>query len=387
MTGDERADARVAELASNPADSVERPIAGIRVERIGRVTRPTVVERQRTGGPPTQLARGARADLRIADAPGEEQIDRRLEVAGILEEEGTLLGEEHLETLVDRHLRLVRFHLAEVRVRREVDRHDVVRNDFCVEADAAVRLAVERTVVQETCAGERAVRNQLDVASWRYTRQPAHVGHLRREAADRVCDARPERLFVVGRDPPHQRDAPRPAVAGRESEALERNRERHDIAELRQAALRLPHSVEAHVVVLPLGRDPVSLDPERIREELVATLVIVESVEDDGNEIVREHGFPARHPRAQLRGLRRPADEDDIEVGRVVREERLGWLADRYEIARVPLKKPVDTEPARRVDARRRGVATGYDRHRGDRSRRRDRSGLKPRARLRDRLR
>ena len=385
MTRDERSDARVAELASNAADSVERPIAEIRVERIDRVARPTVVERQRTGGPPTQLARGARADLRITDAAGKEQIDRRLEVAGIFEEERPLLGKEHLETLVDRHLRLVRFHLAEVRIRSEIDRDDVVRDDFRVEADAAVRLAIERTLVQEARGGERAVRNQLDVASWRYTGQPVHVRHLRRKAADRVCDARPERLLVVGRDAAHQRDAPRPALGRRESEALERNREGHDIAEVRQAALRLPDGIEAHVVVLPFGRDPVRLDPERIREELVAALVIVEGVEDDGDEIVREHRFPARHPRPELRGLRRPADEDDIEVGRVVREECLGWLADRHEIAGVPLKKPVDAEPARRVGARGCGAATGYDRHRGNRARRRGRSGSRCRARLRDR--
>ena len=167
--------------------------------------------RQRAGGPPTQLAGRARADLRIADAPGEEQIDRRLEVAGILEEERPLLGEEHLETLVDRDLRLVRFDLAEVRVGGEVDRHASCATIFASRPTRPSALLSNVAVVEEARAGEGAVRDQLDVASRRHTRQPVAVGELRREAADRAGDARPERLLVVDRDPAHQRDAPRPA--------------------------------------------------------------------------------------------------------------------------------------------------------------------------------
>jgi len=115
--------------------------------------------------PATGFGGDARPGAGIGDAPRKEQVHGRLEVARVLDEEGSLLREEHLEPLVDRHLRLVRLHLAEVRVDRAVQRDGIPDHGLQVQAQAPVRGVPERRNlgVEEAGTGERAVRNRLDV--------------------------------------------------------------------------------------------------------------------------------------------------------------------------------------------------------------------------------
>ena len=60
----------------------------------------------------------------------------------VFEKERTLLGKEHLETLIDRHLRFVRFDLAEIRVQGEIEGERIARHDLRIDAGATRPLAV-----------------------------------------------------------------------------------------------------------------------------------------------------------------------------------------------------------------------------------------------------
>ena len=79
----------------------------------------------------------------IEDAAGKEELDGSLEEAGVLREERPLLGEVHLESLVDSHLRVVGFHLTEVGFPRAVERERAGQNDLGVDAAPPLLLPIE----------------------------------------------------------------------------------------------------------------------------------------------------------------------------------------------------------------------------------------------------
>src|SRR5207247_2815324 len=73
-----------------------------------------VVDRDGAEGPAAGLSREPHAAARVHDLSRVEQVDGCLEVARVLDEEGALLGEEHLEALIDGDLGIVGLHLAEI---------------------------------------------------------------------------------------------------------------------------------------------------------------------------------------------------------------------------------------------------------------------------------
>ena len=117
--------------------------------------------------PAARLAREPHPLPGVRDPPREEQVHRRLEVARVFDEEGPLLGEEHLEAFVDGHLGLVGLDLAEVGIHRAVERERAAQHRLGVEPDAQVVLAAEcrDAGIQKPRTGERAVRVEPDVAS------------------------------------------------------------------------------------------------------------------------------------------------------------------------------------------------------------------------------
>src|SRR6185503_19948039 len=117
--------------------------------------------------------------------------------------------------------------------------------------------------VEKARAGKRAVGNELDVAAGRDVLEAAEIGKLPGETGLAAGDSRPERVFAVDGIAAHEGDAPRLRTGRRrESQALERDRNPHDISKIGEHAARLPNRVEAEVVVLPVGHDAVELDAE-----------------------------------------------------------------------------------------------------------------------------
>src|ERR1700676_1972886 len=107
----------------------------------------------------------------MAEATGEDEFDWRSEVVAVLQEERTLFGEEHLEPLIDGDLRLVGFHLAEVRIERRIEHEAGGQEEFRVETNVGLELSalVERMIrvalINVAEAAEESVGNDLDVAS------------------------------------------------------------------------------------------------------------------------------------------------------------------------------------------------------------------------------
>jgi hypothetical protein len=187
--------------------------------------------------------------MRVDDAAGKKS-DGRVEEAGALGEEGPLLGEVHLESLVDRHLGLVGFHLTEVGVERPVERERAGHDHLGVEAATKVLLRAKGGLRRRVLGtAENAVRNQLDARPRRNIRHPLEGGHLPGKALDPIGDARPERnLLVVGTDA-SKCDAPLLFRPIREAEALEGDRHQHHEAGGRQAPLRAPDCIEVEIGV------------------------------------------------------------------------------------------------------------------------------------------
>src|SRR6266446_5134192 len=141
-----------------------------------------VVDDQGSQGPFPQLPGHATAELRVSNLAGEEEINRRGEESRVLDEERTLLREKNRKALIDCHLRVVGFHLAEVRIQRDVKRERILDYEFRVQPSAVFKLVEESRrrgrarrvgLVQEMIAGEKAVRNELNVAPRRHVSNSA----------------------------------------------------------------------------------------------------------------------------------------------------------------------------------------------------------------------
>ena len=211
-----------------------------------------------------------------------------MEVPGVLDEERPLLGVEHLEPLVDSHLRLVRLHLAEVGIDRSVERDGIADHGLQIDTHALVVRGPEagHGPVEEARPGEGAVRDGLHVAAGRDVAEPVEGRELRHQARHPLGDVGPIGLFVVTADEASQGNAPGLRRRVGEAEAPERDRDPDHVAVPGQPPLRFPHGVEAEVVALPLRPDAVELHPQGVRLEDVGTLLVVERVQQHRDAVV-----------------------------------------------------------------------------------------------------
>src|SRR5882724_8759493 len=153
-------------------------------------TRLAVIDRQRPEGPFAKLSRHTAAELRVGDLPGKEQIDGRHEKTGIFNEERTLFRKENGKALIHGHLRVVGFHLAEIRIQRHVKRQRILQDKLRVQAGAMFKVVLKerrrsrirrvglRRLIQEVIAGQQAIRNELDIAAGGNFFQAAHGREL-----------------------------------------------------------------------------------------------------------------------------------------------------------------------------------------------------------------
>src|SRR5206468_639748 len=138
---------------------------------------------------------------------------RRLEEASVLQEEWPPLRKKDLEPLVDRHLRLVGFHLAEIGIQRQIERKGVVQHDLRVQT--ATKLALTDEVgarepfrVEISRGGGNPVGDELQIATGRNVLETGRSGKLLDEALNAPRDVRPVRFLVVPLDDPPEGDAP-----------------------------------------------------------------------------------------------------------------------------------------------------------------------------------
>ena len=219
----------VPQIALQAQDGDARPVAARRMVRRHRAARCAIVDREPRHRPLADLAGHARAYLRIRDPSREKQVDWRLKVGRVLDEERPLLREEHLEPLVDRHLRFIGFDLAEIRVQRQVDGECILHDDLAVDACPSGGVSDESRlgVIQEPGARERAVRDEQHVAARRNLPQTRRGRELLPETRNPSRDVRPERRLIVPSDHTRNRDTPLVLAGVGEPQALERDRHPH----------------------------------------------------------------------------------------------------------------------------------------------------------------
>jgi hypothetical protein len=249
--GVQDADTRLVEQVAGDAQNADAGVAPRHgASGIGELAGGLVVDGESADRPGTHLAREPRPQRRIGDAAREDEVQRRLELPRVLQEEGALLGEEDLEALVRGDLGLVGLHLSEVGVRRQVEREGVLQDDLGVQAAGGVREVSDPPgegrvpLVDRLEAAVAAVGDELDVAPRGDAPQPRCARHLAELAADPLRVRRPEGLLAQPRVPTPAIEAPALLLGGDETEALERDLEHDEEAPVGPLAPGVPDRVE-----------------------------------------------------------------------------------------------------------------------------------------------
>src|SRR5260370_39069682 len=120
------------------AERARLPPHPVRRSRVVRAAdeawpRMLVVDDQGAQRPIAELSRHARAELRVGDLPREKEINRRDEEPCVFDEKRPFLRKKNSEALINGELRIVRFHLAEIRVQRDVERQRIFSHEFSME--------------------------------------------------------------------------------------------------------------------------------------------------------------------------------------------------------------------------------------------------------------
>ena len=114
------------DVAVHPQGGEEGSLAFQRISRRDGFSRRAVVGKERSNRVRTPLAGQAHAELRVGDVACEKQVQRRFKEAGVFQKERTLLRKVSLESPVHGNLRLVGFHLREVRIHRHIQREGLL---------------------------------------------------------------------------------------------------------------------------------------------------------------------------------------------------------------------------------------------------------------------
>ena len=151
----------------NANNSNARAFAVKRISFGELLARRAIVYYESSKSPARCFTREPHSELRIDNAARKEKGLGRIKVAGVLEEERPPLGKEDLEALVDSHLRLIGFNLAEVRIRRDVEGEGVMKHNLRIDAAAKVGVCLDlwNGRVEKARASKKAVRNNLNVAT------------------------------------------------------------------------------------------------------------------------------------------------------------------------------------------------------------------------------
>ncbi len=285
----------------------------------------------------------ASPELRIGNATGEEQIDGGGEVAGVLQEKRPLFREEDLEALADRNLRLVGFDLAEVGLGSKIEHQAVFEDELGIQATIHFGAACSEArcggiaQVEATKGAKEAIGNELHVAARRDLLQATQVCGLAGQPDDILRHPRPESLLEVAGDIALQQNAPGLHIGIGKSQALERHGDPNDVPLRRELAARVPHSIEAEVLV-PIGFvvNAVALHAQRVDLELVHAVVLVEGVEPQINEVVAEDVVAGGEVSANLAWIVE-TNEDHIQVLVVIAKIGDGLLCRGRAIIGTPL--------------------------------------------------
>ena len=158
-----------------------------------------VIRHQGSDGIGPHLARQTQAELGIGNSPAEEQIDRSFKKVVILQEKRPPLGEADFKAPVDRHLRIVGLHLAEIRIDGNIERKTVTEHELRVQPHVRFGIIGHKTwkiiipCIQAAKRPEEPERNHLKVPAGRDILQADQRGSLINTAVDPRGDPGPKR--------------------------------------------------------------------------------------------------------------------------------------------------------------------------------------------------
>ena len=149
---------------------------------------------------------------------------------------GTLLWEKDFEALIDRVLRLITLKLSKIWIGGEVEDEAVFQNEFAVEAGASTEIFASKErmrgipLVEHMEGIDEPVGDELDVAAGTNVFEAVKFAFLTETAIDAGGNVREKTVVVAVRDYPLKKDAPGLLTRAGETQALERNRHKRNIA-------------------------------------------------------------------------------------------------------------------------------------------------------------
>jgi hypothetical protein len=326
-------DAYIGELANvavNAGQIIERAGVGLGIAGRNGLAGPAVIDAKQAQCPGTGLAGEASAKLRARDVVGVIEIDRRLKIAAVLNEERAHFRKVRRKTLVGRS-RIVHADLAEVRVERGVEHQAVVQNEFCVEPRIALQVLVFKVRIDRIdavelaqIAGER-VRLQLHVLAVANVLKAFDDALLRELAGNVVAVAGPKVGLAVAGDVALQNDAPAAKLIGTglgEVKTHKRNAHEHDEAVGRAAPPGVPHGIEGVVVAVLLAVERIGLNSECVALKDKGAAMVAEGIEKERDLVIVAERVAGDHVRAHVFGVGIFADKGRVEG--VVRVAEIG---------------------------------------------------------------
>src|SRR6185369_332368 len=277
----------------------------------------------------TFLTRSLHRHIGIDDRACMNRGDRRLKDIDAFEEERTLLRKEDRKTLVCCYDELIRFHLREIRIDREVDCYpragDELRCQSEIESDRLIHHAAlivytwgpTKRRHEAAVLRNRRTRNQLDRALDGDSFETCQMARLAQVAVDAARHWHPRiELVLETLDATEEMRAPEFSFAGFEAQRLERDRDLNVEARLMTDALRIHQEIDAEIFATSLGDDAVALNTEWIEKDLEGFALVVERVEHEADVVVIEDVVAFGHGRANLVGLVN-GFESDVEELRI----------------------------------------------------------------------
>ena len=340
-------------LGNIPERAHDADIGRFARQRIGRVASLPgcfVVDQQRAETPGTELAGEAQSGAGIHDPAGEDQGTLGIEIVRILKEERPALVESHFETLVDRDLRFVGFHLAEVRVQGRVQHEAVLKHEFGIQPDVFLRIVIEhrpvgRAGVQHIETARKGKRNELNVSAGRDVAHPPHDGGLIETAFDGRQVFRPMGLLAQPWNSPLEHDPPLLLFGIRKPQGPQGDGQFHHVAGILTPGVRIPDRLVGTIEIGLLGNfrpAPIHLNAPWRRREPVGRALVVEGIDEHAHRVVVTDVFPWRQVRPDQCRFAIEGQEYCVDIPVVVGDVNRRVVARRPTVIGFALHEPFD---------------------------------------------
>ncbi len=313
--------------------------------REGRRCRVPVHARERRRAPDA-----AAVEQALAAAVHGVAVHGHLEHAPAGHEERAPLREERLVGRQVQHAG-IRLHLAEVRVdggvQCQVGRHAVLE----VGADGEILIASEVVALDARAVLGDDIRRGLQPPGRLQVVEPGDLGELRDQAGRRLAEQGPGDPLVVAIEVPINGEAERVLALGAVPHLRQRDAELRRPAQRVDAGGHVPHRVPRPVLVAVVVDRGVVTPARGGHAEFEPRAAVVVRVDQQGDAVGLRKIVAAPDKPNDAVGMGIEATDEDVQVGAVVGDARLGGEPGRLALGRLPFLEVRDDlgEPPDRV--------------------------------------